>query len=444
MAVSDEVRRFLDNLATESVRQAGVVTAPIAEFIATTEARNTKDLVQAQRLARQAGISDRFIQLALSGEQPEVEADAEMARMRSRFESTVAESQELEAARQSASDVESAINQAGGDVAIKRNPDGTPVIDLMGGFVVEGDVGGQTMAIDPETGQMRVAFLPEEPEGPPLIGGFPSDYKIDEPEADRRLAAAQELMGVRRPGMPSFDDVIGATPRYFEFDQWRDFATKSPEYQTIVQQQLVDAGLLRESDFVPGVWTYEAARAMEIAMAESNATSGRRSWVDVLRDRIEGREEAGLSEEAEQLLASRRLALPAFREPDYASLSQNVKDLFRNQLGRDPADWEVALLADQLNADYRSAYDADIRALTAEFEAGNRAIIESDETGEAAITSAGTVAAVDPVARLRQRFEEKYASEFELNEDRMAERQNLSNVFSILTKTNNLMSGGVA
>lgn len=444
MAVSAEVRRFLDNLIAEATRFESTlpeVGAEIRDVVRAIEARNTTSLTRAQALAKEAGLDQAVVRRALSDETTDEQADSEMARLTSRFEAPLAAEQERVATNTAAEDLEA---QAGGELSFARDARGDVATDGLGRPIIEGDINGETMVWDATLGRVDVAYLPDEEDGPPLIGGFPDDYKIEEPEKDARLRAAQELMGVRRETTPNFDDRIGARPRYYDFDQWRDFATKSPEYQSMVQSQLVAAGLLDEDDFIPGAWTFEAARAMELAMAESNATSGRLSWVDVLRQRAQGREEAGVDEETRSLLASRRLVLPAFREPDYASLSTNVKDLFRNQLGRDPVDWEVALLADQLNADYRKAYDADVSALTAEFEAGNRAILESDATDAASIQGAGTVPAVDPISRLRERFEKKYASEFELGEDRIAERQNVSNVFSILTKTNNLMSGGVA
>lgn len=439
MALSPEVRRFLDNLAVEAGRFEGTlpeIGAKIGEFIRLVEARGTSDVTEVQRLAKDFGLTAAVVRRALSSETTAEQASAEMARMRSQFEAPLATAAQTQATTSAAEAIET---QSSGQLTFARDATGNVATDLLGRPIIEGDINGQTMVYDENVGGMAPAFLAEAEEGPPFIGGFPEDYSV----RDFKLEEAVDKAFL--PGTPVYEAVRGAeyTPRYYDFDQWRDFATKSPEYQTMVQAQLIEAGLMDPDDYIPGTWTFDAARAMEFAMFESNATGGRKTWVQVLRERAQGRAEAGLDEETKSLLKSRRLVLPAFRSPDYASLSTSVKDLFRNQLGREPADWEVALLADQLNTDYRAAYDADVSALTAEFEAGNRAIIDSDATGAAAIQSAGTVGAVDPVARLRDRFETKYASEFELGEDRIAERQNVGNVFSILTKTNNAMSGGM-
>lgn len=242
---------------------------------------------------------------------------------------------------------------------------------------------------------------------------------------------------------PSYGEVEYGLPEYYPGDQWIDFATKSPEYQTQIQYALVDAGLMREADLAEGVWTIDAAKGIEVAMAEANATGGAKDWTQILEERASGlaaaearRPSSGSGRRSP--LAGRVLTIPAYKEPDLAQLEVEVINAMQNQLRREPTDWEMALLAERLNENYRGAYDSQVQALKQEFEAGNRGILAGGPT----TVSGGEVQDVNPQARLIRQIQDRYAAEIDLNKDRATQRQDVSNVFSILTQTQRLLSGG--
>jgi hypothetical protein len=233
-------------------------------------------------------------------------------------------------------------------------------------------------------------------------------------------------------------------PQYYPGDQWIDFATKSPAYQTQIQYALVEAGLMRSGDVAEGVWTIDAAKGVEVAMLMANSTGGAESWVSIVEDLAQGLADAGnrpgsgSGSGRRSPLAGRVLTLPAYVEPDYALLENQVRDAFSAQLRRKPTDWEMSLLAENLNTNYRAQYDEQIQGLKQEFEAGNRGIL----AGGPSVQASGSIEGIDPIARLRSQIEDKYSAEVNLNEDRASHRQDVANVFSILTQSQNVLSGG--
>lgn len=340
-------------------------------------------------------------------------------------------------------------------------PDGIP--DIFHRPYV-GIVNGMRAVWDPEFGEIQ-AYVPEEEEeeGPLPIGAaqlgitksgqlLPTNLGerqivFDEKVAElaRQADYEAEALGLadtyEAPGFSWSPTTLkpGVTygePNYFTGDNWIDFATKTPEYQTEVQYALYEAGLLDEDDIAQGTWTIEASRAMEVAMFEANATGGAKNWTDVLKDRAAGLEAAGNAPGGRG--ASRRaLTLPAYREPDYATIEMDVKDAMRRELRRDPLPWEMAVLGDQMSANYRAAYEGDIEALKNEFVAGSGVAEEGGISGEP-----GSVPAVDPIARLRSQLEERFAPERELLSDREDERTAMSNVMNVMTQMQNFAGVG--
>ncbi len=60
--------------------------------------------------------------------------------------------------------------------------------------------------------------------------------------------------------------------------------------------------------------------------------------------------------------------------PDYESAEQEIKNLLRNRLGRDPEDWELGVLADNILGHYRDANTEKIKAARAAFNQAQRGI----------------------------------------------------------------------
>lgn len=93
--------------------------------------------------------------------------------------------------------------------------------------------------------------------------------------------------------------------------------------------------------------------------------------------------------------------------PDYKTLAQQTKSVFRNELGRDLEDWELQILADQLKSSYEEANRERI--------ALHRAAWEDAVSGGSVDVDFGAVD--DPTTALQYDIEERYANEISRNED---------------------------
>ena len=209
------------------------------------------------------------------------------------------------------------------------------------------------------------------------------------------------------------------------------FAGRSPEYIAQVKQAMVAAGLIDEGAIGPiGHWRAEDSQTMYQVMAEANASG--KTWTRILQ-------EYAASNEPEDRAAAWRAAnpfiSPVFRSPDYATLSQAVRQTIGSQLGRDPHDWELALLADEMRADFNRAHAADVAAARAQYEATARAV--GSEQPEAA----GTVADVDPLARFRERIALRYAPEQEQAETTAETGANVGLLMNSLTGLHRQVGG---
>jgi hypothetical protein len=229
----------------------------------------------------------------------------------------------------------------------------------------------------------------EDRDAPPdLIGGFPQSY-LQQP----------------LPGRPAYGPYIPrAVNRYFEYDQWR-FASRSPEYIVALQNQMVAAGLVDARDIIPGLWTDPDADAMKVLMIE--ATAARTTWENALGARI-----ASGAGAAQARGAGRTFVTPTYMAPDYATLSQAVKGTFAQLVGREPKDYELSLLADQLAADSRAEYEAVVAGQRAEFRAG----AGGDDLVGDRIVGGATVQAVDPMARLQEAIQNRFGAEIAAEE----------------------------
>ena len=90
--------------------------------------------------------------------------------------------------------------------------------------------------------------------------------------------------------------------------------------------------------------------------------------------------------------------------PDYETLQQRVTELMRGAMGRDAEDWEIALLADELQSQHRSYNEKMIEAAREAYEGGNRGVGQEIEVP-------------NPVDRTNKFFEETYADEISRRKD---------------------------
>lgn len=264
-------------------------------------------------------------------------------------------------------------------------------------LIPDGVIAGEAVFRDPVNGNRyvfdsngRAVRAPDRPLPAPFIGGFPEDYR-----ATRDVGP--NAYGEYRPGNPS-----QVAPQYRAYDEWRMFASLSPERRAEVNLALISAGVLDE-DAPLGVWTRQSATGMSYLMEEANARGT--SWVTVARERQKAIEE-GREDALEAQRRANPFIAPVYRAPDQASVRQAVRQSMAGFLGRDPHDWELALLGEDLTANYRKQYTADVSAARIQHDAGNRAIATGATSG-----GGGTVGAVDPFARLQEKIRELYQDE---------------------------------
>ena len=190
--------------------------------------------------------------------------------------------------------------------------------------------------------------------------------------------------------------------------QYALMANQPPEIVAAIQAELVNANLLKLGEFVPGSWgglfigdEQKDVEAFKKVLEHSNQT-GNPDFTMSLRFFVDNQEAIDAFQPQ-----------PAYLPPDYATASQSVTNLFENQLGRKPKTYELELLANQLLADTKKAFDAkqpaqlDIGDISAEElltgNLGNH-IVEPPVQEETAI---------DPTSRMLQKFDEITAKEQE-------------------------------
>ena len=82
--------------------------------------------------------------------------------------------------------------------------------------------------------------------------------------------------------------------------------------------------------------------------------------------------------------------------PDYASISQRSKDMFRQMVGRNPEDWELTLVADKMQEQFKSADAA---------------------TRNARLSGNGTFEIPEPQQTTKSFIESQYGNELERQQD---------------------------
>ena len=125
-----------------------------------------------------------------------------------------------------------------------------------------------------------------------------------------------------------------------------------------------------------------------------------------------------------------------FIKPDYDTLAQDVRGWFRQRLGRNPTDGEMAEFTGVMAGQYRAAHNADVAADRAAFEADRAAI----ETGVP--QTPGTIQAVDPAASFAELMEARFRPEMDFREAQAASIQAEQSVFSSLNRMQTLIGGG--
>lgn len=219
---------------------------------------------------------------------------------------------------------------------------------------------------------------------------------------------------------------------YVKGDEFRQLDSITAESLARTQERMAALGMLE--DYIPGKKDPKTIQAFGDLLFMSNGEG--LSWAEMLGELERQKEELGDDwawgdgsgsggRERAPFVA------PTYLAPDYATLAQTVKGQLRDALGRDPDDSEMALLTAELAGWDRQSFDAEVAAERAEYDAA--------EEGRDA---PGVQQSVDPVARFRESFEQKFAAEIqgiERTEEAAETSENVRGAVSRLSQ----MSGGM-
>ena len=252
-----------------------------------------------------------------------------------------------------------------------------------------------------------------------------------------RVTARNTVQQPQYGSIRSADDVNqlgrmlgGAT--YRQNDIAREIADLSNLDLIRFQERAIEAGLIDPKNTSKGYFQFgtidgQTAGAMSAAMMQANINGDKQTYEDALDGMIDQRK-AYMERYGDPNAPPTWTPTRAYFAPDYATISQNTKALFRRQLGRDPNGWEMDLLADQFRSDHRAAYDAEMAGSRAQFEAEGRAqesgIPETPVVGEA----------IDPVARMAENFETTFSDEMDAKSRWADVKSKGRNLFGSLNK----------
>lgn len=206
---------------------------------------------------------------------------------------------------------------------------------------------------------------------------------------------------IQTRSIADFPGSITVGGKYADGDEARLFVTKSPEYIAYIQGLMVQGNILTADDVAKsGSWgmAEEAAIKAHLYAADERGMAIEQWLEEVAANPLPPEQPVGFTQ-------------PVYLAPDYATLSQNVKNVFRTQLGREPEPYEMGDLIRQLEIDHYADYQSQVDAARMEWEARQRA----SETGQEQAT--GTVQGVDPFSRMKEYFDKQYGPERERAED---------------------------
>tara|TARA_R110002020_G_scaffold123564_1_gene280217 strand:+ start:1397 stop:2365 length:969 start_codon:yes stop_codon:yes gene_type:complete len=213
-----------------------------------------------------------------------------------------------------------------------------------------------------------------------IIGGLPSDYIPRESTA---------------------------TDFYKEGDQYRIFANLPIEDLYSLQARLIQGGLLARGAFTPGDFDTATATAISLVLGRQNRLGVKTGEKNIAWN--------------ESLLLYQNEPLPSGSEvsvylpPDYAEVSTRIRNLFTEELNRQPKGYELKLLAEKFynDASLQSQQQSELSEMAlgptvSELEAGN--IGSKDIQG---VVSDTGLQQVSPTGRLYENFNNLIAKEKE-------------------------------
>lgn len=117
-----------------------------------------------------------------------------------------------------------------------------------------------------------------------------------------------------------------------------------------------------------------------------------------------------------------------YMAPDYATMSQAVKETMKAKLRRDPTDAELAILGDQLSGLYRQQFDGGVE------------VAQMEDTGAGRVLEGPMQ--VDPMARFNEAFEQRYAGEIKVVENVDERQQATAKAGMVADSFGSLIGGG--
>jgi hypothetical protein len=206
---------------------------------------------------------------------------------------------------------------------------------------------------------------------PGIIGGLPSSYT---------------------PRNPADTDF------YKEGDEYNIFANLPVEDLYGLQARLIQGGLLARGGFTPGDFDSATASAMRLVLGRQNRIGVKSGEKDIAWN------ESLLLYQNEPLPSGEEVSV--FLPPDYAEVSTRIRNLFTENLGRQPKGYELTLLAEQFYADatLQSQQQAELQEMALgptveELETGNFGNRELQE-----VVSETGLQEVSPTGRLYENF----------------------------------------
>jgi len=230
------------------------------------------------------------------------------------------------------------------------------------------------------------------------------------------------------------------TPQYRQSDFEYVQSTLTERTIDWFQDKMVHAGYMKE-DQATGLMDAKTIDTMERVMYEANVNG--KSWRNWSIDAAEAGDELQALEDASAKQARLDAIGPfqrrVYLEPDYATLATNAKNAMERELGRQINDWEMAMLVDEQQSDYREDYEAQVQADRYSYDDQVRAI--EDDLGVGDVTGGQTVQGVDPGARFQQTFESQFEKELNRRSKTVDAEERTSTLMQGLNNAMSAMGG---
>ena len=254
-----------------------------------------------------------------------------------------------------------------------------------------------------------------DPIGPPGISlprGWTAVREVELHPADRARFGGAGTTQVEVPARYYADDALVAPVP----------TEQIPE----LQEAFIAAGLLEEGSFWSGVWDAQTIKAYTTVLGYANLWG--MTWESALQRMQQAHTK--LQEDQEKKKTVSEIIAETYVQPDYATLAQEVKSMFRQRLRREPTEQELAELTAALGGWYRASFDVQMQIAE---EAEARAESGSDEPIQAQ--------EVDPIARLGELFDERFGAEERRFEQIDNVRENMTHMFQSLRSLQTMMGG---